>query len=191
MQEVVGIVWLFFPMLIGAIVHGLCLRYGWLGWLAMPVDRGVRWRGKPLFGPNKTWRGILTVAASTMVTVSVQARLLHGLEFFRQLELTDYSTFQPELMGFLLGFCAQLSELPNSFLKRRAGIAPGKGTTGPSEVFFYVLDQIDLLFGSWIALAFFIPVTPGRIALSVVLILIIHQALSVLGYLLGMRKTLR
>lgn len=191
LQEMFRLAYLFFPMLIGAIVHGLCLRYGWLAWMAVPVDRGAHWRGKPVFGRNKTWRGILTVAASTTVTVSLQARVLHGYDFFQTLEVGDYASFQPELMGFAFGFCAQLSELPNSFLKRRLGIAPGKGTRGVREIFFYVLDQVDLLAGSWIALAFFIPVTPARVALSIVLILIIHQVLSITGYFLGMRKTLR
>ena len=27
--------------------------------LAMPIDGGKLWKGKPLFGKNKTWRGLL------------------------------------------------------------------------------------------------------------------------------------
>ena len=38
-----------------------------------------------------------------------------------------------------------LGELPNSFLKRRAGIVPGAGADGRFAWFFYLYDQVDLL----------------------------------------------
>jgi len=37
-REILGTVWLLLPLLGGALLHGLCMRYGWLGWLARPID---------------------------------------------------------------------------------------------------------------------------------------------------------
>lgn len=191
LAELAHLTYLFAPLVIGAAVHGLFMRFNWMPWLARPVDPGLVWRGKPLIGPNKTWRGILIVALTSAATFSLQARALHRFDFFRGVEIVDYSSIHAELAGFSLGLGAMLSELPNSFLKRRLDIAPGEGTSGLREVLFYLLDQVDLLIGSWVALAFFIPVTPMRVLLSLVLVTVVHQTLSFAGYFLGMRKTMR
>ena len=53
------------------------------------------------------------------------------------------------LLGLLVGAGAMLAELPNSFLKRRMGIAPGAQAGGIRGVAFHVLDQIDVVFGAW------------------------------------------
>lgn len=191
LTELAHLTYLFAPLVIGAAVHGLFMRFNWMPWLARPVDPGIIWRGRPLIGPNKTWRGIIIVALTSAATFSLQARVLHAFDFFRGLEITDYAAIHPELAGFLLGLGAMLSELPNSILKRRLGIAPGQGASGVREVLFYLLDQVDLLIGSWLALACFIPVTPVRVLLSLVLVTVVHQSLSLVGYLLGIRKTMR
>src|SRR6185369_11647711 len=50
---------LFAPLFLGMVAHGLCIRFGLLRGLAVPIDGGRRWRGKRLFGDNKTYRGIV------------------------------------------------------------------------------------------------------------------------------------
>jgi hypothetical protein len=84
-----------------------------------------------------------------------------------------------------------LSELPNSFIKRRFEIAPGRAAKGWKGVVFYVYDQIDFLLGSWLVLAIVVPVTAVRVLFSAGLLLVAHQLMSSVGYALGMRRTAR
>jgi hypothetical protein len=49
-RELAGTAYLLLPLLGGAVVHGLCMRYGWLGFLKRPIDRDRTWRGRPIFG---------------------------------------------------------------------------------------------------------------------------------------------
>jgi len=60
-----------------------------------------------------------------------------------------------------------LSELPNSMLKRQLGIAPGAAGGGILGMFFYVLDQIDMLIGVWVVLGLAVGVTAVRVLWSV------------------------
>jgi hypothetical protein len=86
---------------------------------------------------------------------------------------------------------AMLAELPNSYLKRRAGIPPGAQADGNRGLAFHVLDQVDVVFGAWMVLVWVTRLTPIRLAGSLVAVYIGHQVVSFLGYRLGMRATPR
>ena len=186
-----AISYLFSPLLIGLTIHGLCIKFGWLSFLIHPIDSEKNFRGKRIFGANKTYRGIFAVALGTALGFAFQAFVLHRFEFFRQLELLDYSSAKVIFIGFLIGAAAMLGELPNSFIKRQVDIAPGAATGGFLSVIFYIFDQIDYLSGTWIVLAFFIRVSIWRVFYSAIFLFISHQIISALGYRLGMRKTAR
>ena len=106
-------------------------------------------------------------------------------------ELLDYESAAIIALGLAIGAAAMLSELPNSMLKRQLGIAPGAAASGFFSAVFYVLDQVDMLFGIWLVLALVIEVTATRVLWSVVFLFITHQILTVVGYQLGMRATVR
>lgn len=191
MREVIGTLWLLAPLLGAAGLHGLILKYDWLAFLRKPIDRGATYRGRPLFGANKTWRGVAAVAAGCAIVLGLQAGWLHRYDAVRQIELFDYGTVNGWLLGLWVGTLAELSELPNSFVKRRCGVAPGQSTGGFSGVVFLVWDQLDLLVGFWIAYAFVTDVTAQRIFISVVTLLVMHPVITLIGYLSGMRRTAR
>ncbi len=191
MNELLRIAYLFLPLLVGLIDHWLCIKYNWLAFSVRPVDREKRLRGVRLFGPNKTWRGILTVGAGSAGFLSLQCGVLHAMPGLRALELFDYASVNGVLLGFVLGAGSMVAELPNSLLKRQLGVAPGSAVRGPWAVLFYVLDQVDMLLGAWLVLAFVMPVTLQAIALSVGFLFVVHQVFSLFGYLLGMRATPR
>jgi len=191
MIELLRIAYLFLPLLVGLIVHGLCLKYNWLAFSARPLDHQKRLRGVRLFGANKTWRGILAVGAGSAGFLYLQAEVLHGIPGPRALELFDYASVSGALLGFALGAGSMFGELPNSLLKRQLGVAPGSAVRGPWAVLFYVLDQVDMLLGAWPVLAFVMPVTLQGVALSACFLFVVHQVFSLFGYLLGMRATPR
>lgn len=191
MRQVIGTLWLLAPLLGAAGLHGLILKYDWFALLREPVDHGIMYRGRPLFGANKTWRGVAAVAAGCAIILGLQTDWLHGYQTVRRFELFDYGAVNGWLLGLWVGILAELSELPNSFAKRRCGVAPGQSASGVPGVVFLVWDQLDLLLGLWIAYALVVDVTLQRVLISVLALLIVHPAITLVGYLAGMRRTRR
>jgi hypothetical protein len=167
------------------------MRTGWLAALARPIDGGRTLRGRPLFGESKTWRGPILVALGAAGVWTLQRSVLHRVEPLAAIELVDLAGLPGAWFGAAVGAAAELSELPNSFVKRRLGIEPGGTARGPLGVLFYLWDQLDLLLGFWLVLAAVVPVTPARVAASVVVVGGIHPLLTLAGYLLRMRPTPR
>jgi hypothetical protein len=191
MREFYIIAYLFFPLLVGLALHGFCIKYDALVFLCRPIDRGRKFRGKRIFGDNKTYRGVVVVSLGTVIGFGLQSVLLHRIASVRSVELFDYAFFKSVALGGAVGVAAMLSELPNSFIKRRFEIAPGRAAKGWKGVVFYVYDQIDFLLGSWLVLAIVVPVTVERVLFSAGLLLVAHQLMSSAGYALGMRRTAR
>lgn len=83
--------------------------------LSWPLDGGVNlWDGRPLFGPAKTWRGILVGLVAAIV-----AAPLVGMAW---------------QIGALAGAAAILGDLLSSFLKRRLGFAPSSRALGLDQI---------------------------------------------------------
>src|SRR5262245_29750627 len=146
MSELAVVASLFWPLFVGLVLHGLCIKFGWLRSFAVPIDRGALFRGRPLFGANKTYRGIVAVALGSAAGYSLQS-LVPELQppVFRAFSALGLASF-----GLTMGAAAMLSELANSFLKRQLDIAPGAPGGGPGTLVFYVLDQVDFLLGAWL-----------------------------------------
>jgi CDP-archaeol synthase len=191
MKEFLALAYLFFPLLVGLALHGFCIKYDTVAFLCRPIDRGRKFRGKRIFGDNKTYRGVVVVGLGTMIGFGLQSLLLHRIASIRGIELFDYALFKSLAIGLAVGVAAMLSELPNSFIKRRFEIAPGTAAKGWKRLIFYVYDQIDFLLGAWLVLAVVVPVTVERVLFSAGLLLVAHQLMSSAGYALGMRKTAR
>ena len=170
---------LFLPLFLGFVAHGVCIRFGVLRALATPLDHGATWRGRRLFGENKTFRGILCVAAGTAVGF-----ILIGPPPFR-------GSARGLVLGLAVGAAAMLAELPNSALKRQVGVAPGAQVAGARGAFFHVLDQVDVVIGGWLVLSLVVAPTPGRILGSLLFVYCGHQLITLAGYALGMRATPR
>jgi hypothetical protein len=157
------------PAVCAGIAHAVVLRRDAFRALAVPVDRGRTLLGAPLFGANKTWRGPLV-----MVTVSAGAAVVVGL---------------PAALGACLGGAYSLAELPNSFVKRRLGIAPGARSRGGAAI-QYVADQGDSALGCTLAL---LPFTDDGRLLCLVFALgfVIHAAVDALLHALGVKRLQR
>lgn len=191
LSELLRTAYLFLPLLGGAIANGLCIRFNWLAFLVYPLDFHLTHRRRRLFGNNKTFRGLLLFSIGTALVFFIQATFFHSVPSLSALEAFDYNATKPLLLGFLMGFAAMLSELPNSYLKRQLDIAPGAAGRGVWLPVFYFLDQVDILMGIWLVLSGIMTVTLERVLISVLFIFITHQIITVVGYLLGMRHTIR
>jgi hypothetical protein len=178
---------LFLPLFLGLVFHGFCIKLGWLRFAAYPIDRGTRFRSRPLFGPDKMYRGILSVALGSALGYCAQG-FAPALQprVWRQLSFAELAA-----LGFAIGVAAMLSELPNSFLKRQLAIAPGSPGTGPAAACFYLYDQVDFLVGVWLVVWVWVPPSAPLLVWSVLFVVVIHQIISLAGARLGMRASAR
>jgi hypothetical protein len=188
-RDLPGLLYLLLPLLGGAIASGLCIRFGWLRALARPIDGGRTLGGRPIFGPNKTLRGVVAVVIGNTLVLGLQSTALHYAPAIRRVELFDYGMVNGWLVGLAVGTLAALAELPNSFLKRRLNIPAGQSGPGAMGALFYFVDQVDILVGVWLAYSLVVDVTLWRVVLSVGLIFVLHQAVTLIGGGLGMRPT--
>jgi hypothetical protein len=87
----------------------------------------------------------------------------------------------------LLGLGVVVGELPNSFLKRRIGIAPGRQrhTLGGTLLSFY--DQADFVLAIWVLLLPIWTMSVGQAAIAFVVVTAVHLVINVVGYAVGAR----
>ena len=94
------------------------------------------------------------------------------------------------MAGALFGFVYVLFELPNSFLKRRLDIQPGKTAQGGKGALFFVIDQIDSLLGVMLLLVLLAGITPVQYFQYILLGAVTHLALNAVLYTLKTRRNL-
>ena len=93
-------------------------------------------------------------------------------------------------IGFLLGLFYGIFELPNSFVKRRLGITPGKSLSGLKKAFFVFMDQADSVFGCVLVVCIYAPMTVGFYLLYVAVGAVTHILINMLLYACKLRKNM-
>jgi CDP-diglyceride synthetase len=141
--------------------------------LSRPMDKGLLLRdGKRLFGDNKTWKGFFGMIILTSIWLAIAGWLSGKFPDIENLSLIAFedlrSPFNVWFFGAIWGLAYVLAELPNSFVKRRVDIPPGKNATGTQGFLFLLLDQADSVIACVIVLPLFSSITwPDAIALIV------------------------
>lgn len=167
---------------------GFC-QAAWLGsaWsrrFAFPLDAGRTWRGRRLLGDNKTPRGFMVMVPATAISFAVLAvitGLAGGPAGLWPLTPSGYLA-----AGFWAGLGFMGGELPNSFVKRQLGVAPGASPASRvAAAVAFLADRLDSVFGLLFALSVVAPV-PWRTWLYVIIAgPFLHGAFSVLVFRLG------
>lgn len=154
---------------------------------AIPLDGGRTLGGRRLLGDNKTIRGFMVMVPATGLAFALLASLLSvlpaGLRGLWPLSPAGYALLGSwAAVGFMAG------ELPNSFVKRQLGIAPGAAARGRfAGPLFFVVDRVDSILGLVLALIVAVPV-PWRTWLFVALIgPALHGLFSVALFRLGVK----
>jgi CDP-2,3-bis-(O-geranylgeranyl)-sn-glycerol synthase len=177
--------WAFLPALGGALAHAPVLRYDLLASLRRPLDGGASVGGTRLFGDNKTLRGALVMAGGTTVAAIVLARR----RWFRERLPRELREAPPAAYGATLGAGVVLGELPNSFAKRRLGIAPGDRQSSLLGAAIAVYDQADFVPMSALTLRPLWRMTALEVAETFAVVAAVHSAVNVVGYVLGARTS--
>lgn len=148
--------------------------------IAIPIDRGIKWRGKEILGKNKTWRGVLVGIITGIIAAGAQAILFFNTDLFRRNTLVDYGEVNFVLLGFLMGAGALSGDLVKSFIKRRLGFASGKP--------WFPWDQLDWIAGA-IVLSSIVYVPPaGAAVVTAVLYVGVHLCSDRIVCRMGIKK---
>jgi hypothetical protein len=105
-----------------------------------PLDAGKRFFDhKPLFGPAKTWRGIVAACLLTGLVAALMSL--------------------PVIAGFLIGLSTMVGDLLSSFIKRRLGMVSSSRALG--------LDQVPESLFPLLLLKFYDPLLPPHLQATV------------------------
>ena len=146
-----------FPSAIANIVPVLVRK---IDFLNIPVDFNFKFKGQPIFGMNKTIRGLFFGCLSSTIS--------------------GYLIFQNPLFGLKIGFLALCGDLLGSFIKRRLSVMPGEVCFPLDQIDWSVLPLLYLYTNSLVsikqALVIFIVCT------------ILHPMVNITGYYLKLKK---
>lgn len=184
------------PVVVAGILNMVWCKVRACDFLKVPIDFGKNMPdGRRIFGENKTFKGFVG-----MVIFGAVLSVLWGLIAKASPALADFNyfyrnydnTFLYNLMtGALSGFAYALFELPNSFLKRRLGITPGKNDiNGAKRVFFIFLDQADSVFGCVLVVCIFFPLPVWFYFVYVLVGALTHIIMNMLLYFCHLRKNM-
>ena len=170
--------WIFLPVLGAAALHAPVLRFDLLRRLKRPIDGGRTWRGRRVLGDNKTWRGALMMSSGPLLATVALCRA----DWYRRRLPVDAD---PVLLGAILGVSTVAGELPNSFLKRQLGIAPG----AQRNALLSVLDQADFVLTAWLLLRPVYRMSAREAAEVFAIVAAVHVPINVVGRVLGVRAS--
>ncbi|HET7673262.1 MAG TPA: CDP-archaeol synthase [Candidatus Saccharimonadales bacterium] len=180
MENLLFALWFFAPAGVANMTPIFAAKAPGLSKWNTPVDFGLKYRGKPLFGPHKTVRGIVcgTIAGTLIFLLQTKLYASYGWAVTISDGL-DYSQLTL-WVGVLLSFGALLGDLVKSFFKRRVSVDSGKS--------WFPFDQIDYIIGGLLLSSIVVTLTHAQSAFIIVTWFILHLATSYIGYLLGLKK---
>ncbi len=169
-------------------VHVAWLRSAASRRLAQPVDGGLTVRGRRLFGANKMLRGFVAMPLAGAAVFALLGALRETLPAWLAAGMWPLAPAQYAGLGFACGLAFMAAELPNSFVKRQLGIAPGQppARAGLRAVCF-VVDRCDSVLGVLVVASLLVPVQAATWLWVLALGPCLHAAFSVLLHRLGVK----
>ncbi len=132
--------WFFLPAGISNVSPTFTHRIKPLNILYKPLDFGAKFKGKRVFGDNKTWLGLISGIIFATIVIYLQRYGFNHSEWIRAISgKVDYDLPKMLLLGPLMGFGALAGDAIESFFKRQVGIKPGRT--------WIPFDQIDYIVG--------------------------------------------
>lgn len=172
-------IYLLLPAYLANMAPVIAGRLGFWSRLNTPLDNNKTFFGQPIFGPGKTWRGLLIGCIASILMAGLQA-MLYQLGWVRSLSPVNFLQVNWFVFGLLAGLGALAGDILKSFAKRQLHIASGQ----PWPVF----DQLDFLAGTVLATWWLFPWHANRLWIAIIITLIVHPLSNVVGYLLKIKK---
>lgn len=168
------------PVILGGIGNMIFVKTSLYKKYKRPIDNG-----KNIFGNNKTWIGAFSMIIQvTIFQIILSYTPLTKLNYIYE---NNNNTFLFNLFtGLLLGLAYMIFELPNSFVKRRLKIDPGK----TKNWLTYLVDQIDSIFGVTLVLCFLTDMTVFKFVSYLVLGAVTHSVINLILFALKIRRNI-
>ncbi|MEC4851385.1 MAG: CDP-archaeol synthase, partial [Jaaginema sp. PMC 1079.18] len=130
-------------LFLAGVWEALLWRTSWFQFCNYPIQ--AHW-----FGKNKKWRGLITLPLTHLFIVILLRYI--AVDFLNlSTPFASFTFSEVCRYGLLVGLVFNLSELPNSFLKRRLNIPAGD----ESHWLFCWCDRIDSTYGTLLLLYFY------------------------------------
>ena len=182
------------PIVFGGVLNMIFVKTPLYKAHCAPMDGGRLWRdGNRLFGDNKTWIGFWSMVFFCMISQVFWGAVCNrsGWNGIHDLYRVRNNTIGLNVLtGILYGLAYALFELPNSFIKRRFRIRPGKTESSAVGRVFFVVDQIDSLIGVMLVLMAFSGISFWRYLGYIALGAFTHVGVNLILYKLHIRKNL-
>jgi len=143
------------------------------------IDGGWNFLGKPIFGPGKTWEGLMIGTFFGILIAAVEMLAFPYLPF----EISPVTLLvvpMSPFIGFFLGFGAMFGDLIGSFVKRRVNIERGKSAP--------ILDQDDFVVGAFLLLWLMQPLKWEWLVWMLFFTPMLHVTASFIAFRLGIKK---
>jgi CDP-diglyceride synthetase len=180
------------PLILAGITNMLFTKTKFYQKYNIPMDGTLCCKdGRRVFGDNKTWIGFVSMIALCMMFqalcgfVCIGRNLNSMNDWYSQHNNTLFFNL---LIGLATGFVYMISELPNSFIKRRLNIAAGKTGRGIVGLLFFIIDQIDSLVGVMLVLYFVSGISVAKYFAYVIIGGVIHLLINATLYLIKVRR---
>lgn len=171
-------IWFFLPAGIANATPVIANKIPLLNRWKTPMDFGRSYRGKRIFGANKTWRGLVFSSfIGGLVGLGIYA--LYN-NYFHRLGITPREpALEAFLLGCLLGAGALIGDAVESFFKRQIGKKPGE--------LWFPFDQIDYIIGGLVIVSPFVRLSIIQMALIGVVWFVSHLFWAYVAYLLKLK----
>lgn len=182
------------PSILSGILNMIWCKSPILKSFQVPIDLKKNFiDGKRIFGDNKTWKGLIGYLLFNIITTILWGLIcnvtnINHLNYFyiNNQNIISFNIF----IGLLLGLGYSLFELPNSFIKRRLDIKPGKTISGLKKILFIFLDQADSIFGCCLVVWLFYNLGIKLYIIYVLVGALTHIFFNMLLYFLKLRKNM-
>lgn len=182
------------PSILAAILNMIWCKLPILKPFQVPMDFNKNFYDKKrIFGDNKTWKGFIGYIILNTIMMILWGTLcnISNINHYNYFYINYKNTIAFNiLIGILLGLGYSLFELPNSFIKRRLDIKPGKTTKGFKKIFFIILDQADSAFGCCLVVSLFYNLGIKLYLAYVVVGSTTHIIFNMILYFLKLRKNM-
>ena len=180
------------PLIAGGVANMLFTKTRLYKKHKKPIDAGRNWKdGQRILGDNKTWIGFVSMIISCTIFQIICGWVCNRLSLNG---MNDLYRSHPNtvlfnaLFGAVVGFVYMLCELPNSFLKRRIRIEPGRTGKGPAGILFFLIDQIDSLVGVMLILLLVANISVQKYFAYVLVGALTHIGINLLLFAVKVRK---
>lgn len=181
LQDILFAVWFLLPAAAANMIPIFAAATPALKKFDAPIDGGKKWRGREIFGPHKTWRGIISGILMATLVLWVQQLLAANFSWTQFVTNgLNYAVLPVLILGPLFAIGALGGDAIESFFKRQRNIESG-GSWVP-------FDQLDYIIGSVLVSLFFVILTPIQYVWIFIIWFAVHLLASYIGYLIGLKK---